>query len=151
MPALRITIDSRRLVSAAGALRFAATAIHGAVLAQAAQQILVQFVRDEAPVKSGRLRDSIVAKGTGTARGVYSVYYGPYVAEGTKPHLIRPSKARVLVFQVGGKTVFARQVNHPGTKANDFPRRAVDAAKPALQTLLLQNGRQLIALTASRA
>lgn len=34
----------------------------------------------------------------------------------TAPHLILPKKASVLRFEAGGKTVFARKVNHPGSK-----------------------------------
>lgn len=34
----------------------------------------------------------------------------------TAPHLILPKKASVLSFTAGGKTVFARKVNHPGSK-----------------------------------
>lgn len=35
----------------------------------------------------------------------------------TRPHVIVPRKARVLVFQAGlyGQTIFARKVNHPGS------------------------------------
>lgn len=39
------------------------------------------------------------------------------IERGTRPHVIRPRKARVLVFQVNGRTVFAREVHHPGTRA----------------------------------
>lgn len=34
----------------------------------------------------------------------------------TAPHLILPKKASVLKFDKGGQTVFARKVNHPGSK-----------------------------------
>lgn len=43
-----------------------------------------------------------------------------YVIKGTKPHIIRPRYRKALKFRVGGRTVFARVVHHPGTKANDF-------------------------------
>ena len=33
----------------------------------------------------------------------------------TKPHIIEPKKAEALAFLVGGKTVFAKSVNHPGS------------------------------------
>lgn len=50
-----------------------------------------------------------------TADG-YDVAAG--IEKGTRPHIIRPRKAGgVLVFQVRGETVFAREVHHPGTKA----------------------------------
>lgn len=52
-----------------------------------------------------------------------------YVIKGTRPHAIRRGKAwrgqKVLKFTVGGRTVFARWVNHPGTKKNDFLTKAL--------------------------
>ena len=35
---------------------------------------------------------------------------------GSRPHVIRPRNAKALKFNVGGRTVFARSVNHPGTR-----------------------------------
>lgn len=49
---------------------------------------------------------------------------------GTRPHLILPRRRKVLKFTVGGSVVFARRVNHPGTKAQYLTRqvqRRVDA------------------------
>jgi hypothetical protein len=51
-----------------------------------------------------------------------------FVIDGTKPHQIRPVRARALRFTIGGQVVFARLVNHPGTKPNDFLRPALRAA-----------------------
>lgn len=52
-----------------------------------------------------------------------------YVIKGTKPHAIRKGKVwkgrPVLKFEMGGRTVFARWVNHPGTKPNDFLTKAL--------------------------
>lgn len=48
-----------------------------------------------------------------------------YVIKGTRPHTIRPRTRQVLKFTVKGSTVFARVVNHPGTKANDFLTKAL--------------------------
>lgn len=49
--------------------------------------------------------------------------------EGTKRHQILPDNGRVLRFNVGGRVVYARKVNHPGTKPNPYltvpMRRAV--------------------------
>ncbi len=43
-----------------------------------------------------------------------------FVIRGTRPHIIRPRYKKVLRFRVQGRTVFAKIVHHPGTKANDF-------------------------------
>ncbi|QOR55432.1 MAG: tail component [Phage 71_18] len=41
-----------------------------------------------------------------------------YLERGTRPHIIRPRRARVLVFTArDGSTVYARIVHHPGTRA----------------------------------
>jgi len=51
-----------------------------------------------------------------------------YVIGGTRPHVIRPVRARALRFTVGSQTVYARVVFHPGTKPNNFLREALRAA-----------------------
>lgn len=40
--------------------------------------------------------------------------------DGARPHVIRPRRKKALKFQSGGKTVFAKKVNHPGNRANPF-------------------------------
>ena len=61
-----------------------------------------------------------------------SVPHARYHHDGTRPHQILPVRAKMLRFTVGGQVVFARVVNHPGTKANPY---LVDAARAAgLQT-----------------
>jgi hypothetical protein len=41
--------------------------------------------------------------------------------EGTRPHVIRPKNAKVLRFvNKRGDVVFARSVNHPGTRPNRY-------------------------------
>lgn len=51
-----------------------------------------------------------------------------YVINGTAPHQIRPRTKKALRFTVGGRVVFARLVNHPGTQPNDFLNKALPAA-----------------------
>jgi hypothetical protein len=51
-----------------------------------------------------------------------------YVVRGTRPHTIRPKRAKALRFRVGGRTVFAKVVSHPGTKPDDFMSRALRQA-----------------------
>ncbi|MFH8805239.1 hypothetical protein ACH4F6_37815 [Streptomyces sp. NPDC017936] len=48
-----------------------------------------------------------------------------YVIKGTRPHQIRPRTRQVLKFTTKRGTVFARVVNHPGTKPNDFLTKAL--------------------------
>lgn len=91
-----------------------------------------------APVKSGRLKESISVRYTGPLSAVIgpSVHYAPYQEYGTGErgefptgaYEIKPKKAGgVLVFKVNGKTVYARKVRHPGIKARPFMRPAFEA------------------------
>lgn len=93
-------------------------------------------LKREAPVgkgeRAGRLRDAIryeratnLGEGMVTLRFDAHVPYTPYVLDGTRPHLITAKAARALHWKDGDRDVFARQVNHPGTKPNPFNERAV--------------------------
>jgi hypothetical protein len=55
--------------------------------------------------------------------------YLGYHMDGTGAHVIRPRRRKALRFVSGGQIVFARKVQHPGTKANRFLVRALDAAR----------------------
>jgi hypothetical protein len=62
------------------------------------------------------------------------LFYTKYIVGGTRPHVIVPRNARVLHFRTdSGANVFARSVNHPGTRANHFVSRAVAPLLPVLQ------------------
>jgi len=52
-----------------------------------------------------------------------------FVTKGTRAHIIRPRTARVLRFTSGSRVIFARRVLHPGTRPNEFMRRAMEAAR----------------------
>lgn len=59
-----------------------------------------------------------------------------YVDEGTPPHLIRPRSARVLRFEADGGVVFARRVQHPGTRPTHWFEKVLRAEwEPALQSV----------------
>jgi HK97 gp10 family phage protein len=95
--------------------------------------------------RAGRLRDSIRYQRTTTGASVsitFNAYtpYARYVIEGTRPHAIYPVAARYLHFKGrSGGDVFvgprgsSAHVNHPGTKANPFNRRAMQEMRPYLQ------------------
>lgn len=59
-----------------------------------------------------------------------------YQDDGTRPHEIRPRRARMLRwYGAGGGAVFARKVNHPGTAAQHLTKQAAarfEARVPAL-------------------
>jgi len=85
-----------------------------------------------APGRMGRdIRAQIQRGPGGDFRGVINVRHPAalYVTGGTRPHQIRPRRpGGVLRFTVNGQVVYARLVNHPGTKPNDFLRQALRAA-----------------------
>lgn len=87
------------------------------------------------PVDTGRLRSSITTElvmsggGIPVVRVGTNVDYAQAVHDGTRPHVILPRRASVLRFPSRGSIVFARRVNHPGTRAYPFLRDALPAAK----------------------
>lgn len=122
-----------------GRFRFVAAAT---MWADRAEPLVQSALKQHAPVgkgpNAGRLRDQIRYERTLTGSSLTIRYtsntpYTGYVLHGTQPHMIRPRNARVLhwVNATGGH--FARFVNHPGTKPNPFPKRAVQPLVPELQ------------------
>jgi len=78
------------------------------------------------PVDTGLLRASgTMRMGAGFGSMVkgqveYTADYAAAVHNGTRPRVIVPRRGRYLRFQVGGRTVYARRVNHPGTPARPY-------------------------------
>lgn len=79
---------------------------------------------------SDRIAPPVVRGGPGGPSADITVRHPAvgYVINGTPPHQIRPRTRQALRFTVGGRVVFARLVNHPGTKPNDFLNKALPAA-----------------------
>lgn len=92
-----------------------------------------------APVRTGRMRQSIEIKvmNEGVRIGP-TTDYAAYVEYGTKPHEIRPKNKKALRFRMGNTLVFAKKVNHPGTKAQPFVRPAFDAWVDTLGEMAVQ-------------
>lgn len=96
-----------------------------------ATQILAVAKRN-CPVRTGELRESgkvdgVSGKGNYRAEGAvsFTAPYAVFVHEGTRPHVIRPRRARALRFEMDGRVIFAAHVNHPGTAPNPFLANAV--------------------------
>lgn len=74
---------------------------------------------------TGRLRRSMYMRQHYRGRVQYvevgaKVPYAYDHHEGTRRHTIRATPGRVMRFNVGGKVVYAKKVDHPGTKATKF-------------------------------
>jgi HK97 gp10 family phage protein len=111
------------------------------------QQVLISganYIKAEmesrVPVDTGNLRESIGIKvlsdrviiGPDAVQAPYAIY----VEEGTKPHLIKPkSPGGTLRFVIDGQVVYAKSVQHPGTKAQPFIVPAFMAWVDTLGTL----------------
>lgn len=102
-----------------------------------AQQVAT-VARREAPSRTGRLRASIVARRAQDVSGRFvsgwevsaTAPYAAFVHQGTRPHVILPRRRQFLRFQVGGTFVFARRVQHPGTRPRPFLMDAARAVIP---------------------
>ena len=100
------------------------------------------------PNRSGPLRAGWHTEFRRTATGAEATLsnrapHAPFVFLGTKPHIIRPKRARVLAFRVADRQVFARQVRHPGTKPNDIPARVMKELRPRLKRAIHQEAQTL--------
>ena len=98
---------------------------------------IAERARSLAPVRTGKLRDSIrvstrfsrrqlevIGRITaGRARRKGDPFYAAMVEFGTAPHVIKPRNRRSL-FIAG---LFREVVNHPGSRARPFMRPALDA------------------------
>lgn len=97
--------------------------------------------RQYSPVRTGRNRASLrleqSREDTGRYKTGYSVSanmpYSGYISKGTKPHPITPVNAKLLRFQVGSTVVYARRVQHPGTKPNRYLERALYAVAQGIR------------------
>ena|ERR1035437_1808143 len=63
-----------------------------------------------------RDQEGVLTAGSSDPRGPIAAY----VTRGTAPHDIYPVNAAALHFFVGGESVFAQHVDHPGTSPNQF-------------------------------
>lgn len=86
---------------------------------------------------TGRLTKSAYKQYVNNPRGARGVFgfraaHSSYVNNGTAPHAIEAKGGGLLRFNVGGATVFAKRVNHPGTKPDLFLERGEEKAEAVL-------------------
>ena len=87
---------------------------------------LQQVLRVTSPHRSFRMRSetSVTPEGL-TATALIDTEYASFVSEGTRPHLILPRRRRFLSWLGPQGRVFARRVNHPGTRPNRWYRDGI--------------------------
>lgn len=100
--------------------------------------LAMQEMRGIVPFRTGFLRENITRNFT---PGGFSVYptasYAKIVDQGVGPHMIFPSSAKVLRFELpSGAIIFARHVKHPGFSGRFFIRRTAEAIRGRLADLL---------------
>jgi len=87
--------------------------------------LILAAAKAQVGVRTGALRASIHMRHLRDTRGQF-VRIGsplPYARahhEGTRPHLIRPRTAQILVFRTRGQVVYTHLVRHPGTRPNRY-------------------------------
>lgn len=116
------------------------------VMGQVARDTVLPAIVDEEHFKGhgktpGAMRKKTTVRKLRTRPGevvAYSVrprtFYTPMVIGGTKPHTIRPKRAKALSFYIGNRRIVTGFVQHPGAKPNPIISRAarrIDATKIA--------------------
>lgn len=96
----------------------------GRDLSRRGRKVLVA-ARAQVGVDTGRLKSSLGMTHQRDTRGQFvmvgsKLNHALMHHEGTRPHIITPSRSQVLVFNKGGRVIYATQVRHPGTKANRY-------------------------------
>lgn len=108
------------------------------------------------PVVTGKLRNSTTGRILGSAENMRleiaqraktkeGYFYGMGVIGGTSPHIIRPKRAKVLRFFMGGNIVFATIVHHPGNRPNPYHERVLNENMGKIQAIVNETGLKLAA------
>jgi len=75
-----------------------------------------------APVRTGRLRNSIKVIPNKTGLEIFMVEYAKYVEFGRNPRTIVPVNKKALKFKVGGKEIIVKKVKQGAVRPNPFIR-----------------------------
>jgi phage gpG-like protein len=111
--------------------------------------ILINLTGRKLRVRSGRLRAGqrfpiIISSGM-IIRAVFEnkvIYAAIHEFGGkTRAHVIEPKDKKVLRFKSGGKWVFAKRVNHPGSRIKEkrYMRDPIDDRMESLKVILAAN------------
>lgn len=73
-------------------------------------------------------RSHKVKSATARRATVVAIFYAKFVNRGTSPHAIKAKGSSPLIFDVGGRTIFAKAVNHRGMRGTRYVDKAAVAA-----------------------
>lgn len=102
------------------------------------QRKVLNSAKLRSPVDTGQLRAShrsghVVVTGDKVSADIVAEQdYSLAVHEGSRPHVIRPRRARVLTWGKGAGRVFATSVNHPGSRPRPWLLNALKDEGPRL-------------------
>lgn len=133
-------------VAVRSAIEKALRRVQASIILRAERNLSGRFVR----IRTGKLRrgmqSSFKRAGNSFVATVRNkVFYGQILEAGSKAHLIpivvmgpRAGRRRpkTLKFEAGGKTIYARQITHPGSRPRPWFQSAVEDALPDLQAAL---------------
>jgi len=103
---------------------------------------LLREMQVRVPVRTGALQFGLWRLFTVTADRIFAkiLSTAPYtmiVEKGSRPHSIVAKDAKALRFTTkDGRVVFAKSVEHPGTKGRFFIRASIEAAKSILPEII---------------
>ena len=85
----------------------------------------VRLAQSRVTVKSGKTKASIRVKNASMRKAAVEAKGGArFLEAGTKAHVIKPKRFRALKWNTAGQPMFAKKVNHKGSKAKPFLRRS---------------------------
>jgi len=116
---------------------------------QKAAWIVKDRVRQFIPVRTGRLLETVEMEKISpvyiiVTSGGSEAPYAPFVAFGTRPHIILPREASALRFEIDGEVIFAKRVMHPGYVGSQYPRLAIEYAVEDFHTFLADEVAEVI-------
>lgn len=123
---MRLRHDIRALL---GVFRSLSEGLGGAVelIVRKAAERAEALLSERAPRRTGRMIESVgsVVHGRTAIVGLRA-HYARFLELGTRPHEIRPRRAKALRFPLGGRIVFASRVEHPGIRPRRFVRAVAE-------------------------
>lgn len=99
------------------------------IIADGVRKIYLPEIKKRTPKKTGTTAEDWGVLLMGNKVYLANYKFGhivEFLNDGTKPHTIKPKNAQALKFEIGGKTVFAKKVEHPGIEARKFVEKMLD-------------------------